>query len=1134
MAFPRSSPSSIHVEIFVRGAWVDITSDVVGEGVSAININRHAKERGPGTANNSPCTATMSIATADGKYSPRNATGPYYGYLGNNTPVRIYLTPHYSSGFGMDDADSFTRSVSSGWGSSEGGNAYSVWYYGGAYSASNWSVNGTQGVQSIPAALAYRVAGLSALSLTDVDIYVTADTTVTSVTGGSIEIGGVYARLNTTTWDGYLARVDIDTSGTCTAKIFAGGYSIASSVVSAITWTSQPLCTRFRIIGNQLAYKVWDAATTEPTDWTIEVVSDTYTQPGIVAFRSGVASGNTNTKPVVCTFDDMAITAIYPRFTGEISSWPVKWSATGLNARTTVTAAGPLRRLNLGVRAIRGALSRRYIELDPLAYWPLDDGSDTSLGGSALATDQPGFHLENVADFKQLDGPAGATAKLPQFAINTKRLASFGPALSVRLNGSTGTLYTVDFIYLAERTDASTYVEYYPIVWKDDNGNEFRVAVYLDWSSTTINYIKVTAYSPNYASSAAAQLDINTTEGNWHHVRIEVQPTQMLLLLDDTYTATVSISAVVTVASMRQIDLWNNYKQFMDNASCAHVGVFRGVYLATTYDAFLGYQGEDIGTRLARLASDDNISITFDDGGDTRTLSAQRQVKLPELLADINSADLGQMAEQRGSFGLKYISNSYMQNRTPLVLTYTDGVITDTNVFAPAVDDAMRWNDVTTQRYNGAKVRIEVANGPNSTQDPPNGIGVYDRGVFTTHVGTDSEVNAIANYLAMAGTRHENRWPAVPVNLGRNVFALDHTLSAAIANIDVGSALRLTDLPIFVGDSTSDVLVVGYTEVIANTRWELTFVTSPYEPYIVPLVDADSRISTDGDIQLLVPISNTATSCLIGSITASQRWGQTTDPNPAITFPLEALIGREIVTVTACSELATDTCARTVASGWGTADTGQSWVAVSGSAAYSVANPYGIIQPTSNGVQCPVVLTLDGCNDMHLQSDIRIPVLSATGTLRGGVVARYADPNNYYYAAGMFANSGTVTLRIGKVTSGTSYSISDYAVPWTYTAGDIWRIKFAVCDTILRAKLWRVNYSEPAHWQLEIYDTALSSGAYGGCIARNDGSTTTQTIQLTNFKTISPQKLTITRGGLAIAHAAYAGVDVLDPIYLGF
>nr|WP_307962047.1 hypothetical protein [Salinispora arenicola] len=40
-----------------------------------------------------PTQVSMSIRNTDGRYSPRNPTGPYYGVIGRNTPLRVRVGP---------------------------------------------------------------------------------------------------------------------------------------------------------------------------------------------------------------------------------------------------------------------------------------------------------------------------------------------------------------------------------------------------------------------------------------------------------------------------------------------------------------------------------------------------------------------------------------------------------------------------------------------------------------------------------------------------------------------------------------------------------------------------------------------------------------------------------------------------------------------------------------------------------------------------------------------------------------------------------------------------------------------------------------------------------------------------------
>lgn len=75
------------VEINLDGVWTDITSYVSCER-DAITIKRGQADEQPSFE---ASIATFTLNNADGRFSPRNPTGPYYGVIGRNTPVRIKI-----------------------------------------------------------------------------------------------------------------------------------------------------------------------------------------------------------------------------------------------------------------------------------------------------------------------------------------------------------------------------------------------------------------------------------------------------------------------------------------------------------------------------------------------------------------------------------------------------------------------------------------------------------------------------------------------------------------------------------------------------------------------------------------------------------------------------------------------------------------------------------------------------------------------------------------------------------------------------------------------------------------------------------------------------------------------------------
>lgn len=82
MAYP-----TILVELWLNGAWLDITNDVYKRGGLTITRGRGAEAQ---RVTHGRCRLT--IRNLDGRYTPRNPNSPYYGQLGRNTPLRVSAT----------------------------------------------------------------------------------------------------------------------------------------------------------------------------------------------------------------------------------------------------------------------------------------------------------------------------------------------------------------------------------------------------------------------------------------------------------------------------------------------------------------------------------------------------------------------------------------------------------------------------------------------------------------------------------------------------------------------------------------------------------------------------------------------------------------------------------------------------------------------------------------------------------------------------------------------------------------------------------------------------------------------------------------------------------------------------------
>lgn len=77
----------VQVELLVNGVWVDITAYVmVRDDSGNISITYGGRDEGS-TAEQATCA--LLLDNRDGRFSPRNPVGTYYGLIGRNQPVRV-------------------------------------------------------------------------------------------------------------------------------------------------------------------------------------------------------------------------------------------------------------------------------------------------------------------------------------------------------------------------------------------------------------------------------------------------------------------------------------------------------------------------------------------------------------------------------------------------------------------------------------------------------------------------------------------------------------------------------------------------------------------------------------------------------------------------------------------------------------------------------------------------------------------------------------------------------------------------------------------------------------------------------------------------------------------------------------
>ena len=353
MAVPR-----LGVELYVSGAWADITDDVHESGVSV------ASGRADEGSRPDPARMSLLLRNNDGKYSPRNARSSLFGLIGRNTPIRAWVEPGeprlvQDAGGQWSCADAAPLDIT-------GDLDVRV-----DVEMRTWRPAGTGWL----GALKNGAWGLRLLSNGALQLLWNSPTEKT-ITSTAPVPGGITGR------KGVRVTLDVDnTFGQHVAKFYyaetlagpwvqfggavigTGTTAITASTGTMTTLTSDP----GEVFGVQVRNGIGGPVVAElvPTEQT----------PGVTSVADGY--GNTWAPADVTR---AAITNRHYLFVGEVTAWPQRWGAKGApSAYSPIECSGILRRLGQGSSPVKSTLRRGSEALPSLvAYWPFEDGPDAT------------------------------------------------------------------------------------------------------------------------------------------------------------------------------------------------------------------------------------------------------------------------------------------------------------------------------------------------------------------------------------------------------------------------------------------------------------------------------------------------------------------------------------------------------------------------------------------------------------------------------------------------------------------------------------------------------------------------------------------------------------------------------------
>ena len=208
------------------------------------------------------------------------------------------------SAVGGVECDSFTRTVSSGLGTADTGQAWTT--AGG--SASDYAVDGSRAVVLLPTGDTNSRHGTLPNVYGDVDIRATLRVDQLAV-GGALNGQVMFRRQDTDNY--YRVDVELDPDGTTDVAITRLVASVSATLDSVNNVTSYRADTDVHVhvqcVGVGLRARVWTGTVDdEPDEWTVETTDSAFTS-GHVGFRFAQSSGNTNVNPHVA-LDDLVVT----------------------------------------------------------------------------------------------------------------------------------------------------------------------------------------------------------------------------------------------------------------------------------------------------------------------------------------------------------------------------------------------------------------------------------------------------------------------------------------------------------------------------------------------------------------------------------------------------------------------------------------------------------------------------------------------------------------------------------------------------------------------------------------------------------------------------------------------------------
>jgi hypothetical protein len=844
--FPLA-PLDVAVELDLAGTWTDVTSYAMQrEGTSPpITIQRGRPSE---TSQATPSSAAFQLNNRDGRFSPRNPTGPYYGELSvRNNPVRLSVPDSGTYLRFADDDQSYVSCPDSAALQLTGDFDVRLDCWLDDYQpatlcgkASTWTLvlNGDGTVSliwidddsdeniatsTVPLPYLGRIMVRAFFNPADEDAPAVTFWTAPDMAGAQTQLGEPV----TITFGDYAQ------AGTG-QQVQAGCVSGFASPVTGL-------------LGKVYELQLYNSSE--------DLVADPqfYNQ---TAGASSFADGQGNTWTLE---GSSSLSARSFRAHLECSSLPQQWDETGTDIWTPVGASGILRRLQQGNSPIASVMRRGMAGTiiptygDVAVYYPCEDNQ----GSTSIASGLPGGSPMLFTGTPAFQGTAGSLSADSVFACSAQLVQPASSVWSFTVPPYSTEAGASGFDLLLGIPAGGISADAELVFLQTTSGY-----LALDYSTATGGTLNVdvngtvTIDGPAFVNGAALWVQIETGSGTTVLSVMAVGETTPAIY--DTGTGLTGLIRNGTV---------NRFGADLGETEMGHMFV-TGNPPGPLAPLLNAWTGETAATRFARICTENSITSRVYGFPDLSAVMGDQEIDtLANVLQSCEDADRGQIYEPAETLGLGYRTLHSLCAQSPAItFDYSQGQFggDGSQGLVPTDDDQYTINDVTLSRNNGSSCQYQVTTGPMSISGPPDGAGDYATSL-TVYVEADSQLPQIASWMASVGTCDEERYPVIPMNLARPQLA---SLFYAIQDVRIGDYLQITNPPAWLPPGTIDQLCYGVTEKLGGYFWNIAWNAVPEDPYDVAVAGtgaADSAHADTAGSELAASYDSTATSLSVAT-----------------------------------------------------------------------------------------------------------------------------------------------------------------------------------------------------------------------------------------------------------------------------